>query len=261
VPFESVDNYQFAPGPEAPDDVVAAMREVVTALDRPLTVPADPDARARALRRLSEERIHAQRWLDDAGVTAVDLDPLVRTRSGDPALCALLAGYLRERRLEDMEADFAETYVSNARSGEVVKGHAIVLAELGLCPFSGTVVRDASLFHGRRAKDRRAQHLLSRMGFVQALFHRATPTDLRLFRGLGVDGPLPPPRPASFVSATFSFDVAIAHFHADRATAALYRQRLPVDRLFMTFVETSAMNRQFREAEAVLIGDPDNRAF
>jgi hypothetical protein len=261
VPFESVDRYQFVPGPDAPDGVVAAMREVVTALDRPLSVPADPAARAGALRRLGEERIRAGRWLDDAGVAAVDLDPLVRTRSGDPALCALLVSYLGERDLQDLEAEFAETYVSNPRSGEVVKGHAIVLAELGLCPFSGTVVRDASLFTGPGAKDRRGQYLLSRMGFVQALFHRATPTHAPLFRGLGVDGPLPPPRAASFESATFSLDVALAHFQADRATAALYRQRLPVDRLFMTFVETSAMNRQYREAEAVLIGDPDNRAF
>jgi hypothetical protein len=29
----------------------------------------------------------------------------------------------------------------------------------------------------------------------------------------------------------------------------------------MTFLETRAMNDRFREAEAVLIGDPDNRAF
>jgi hypothetical protein len=29
----------------------------------------------------------------------------------------------------------------------------------------------------------------------------------------------------------------------------------------MTFLETSAMNRQFQEAEAVLIGDPANAAF
>jgi hypothetical protein len=29
----------------------------------------------------------------------------------------------------------------------------------------------------------------------------------------------------------------------------------------MTFAETRAFNERFRESEAVLIGDPDNRAF
>jgi hypothetical protein len=70
-------------------------------------------------------------------------------------------------------------------------------------------------------------------------------------------------RPASFVSGSLSPGVAIAHFHAGPATstAALLRQPLPVDRLFMTFVETPAMNRQYLEAEAVLIGDPTSPVF
>jgi hypothetical protein len=41
----------------------------------------------------------------------------------------------------------------------------------------------------------------------------------------------------------------------------MWRQIVSPDRLFMTFLETAAMNRQFKEAEAVLIGDPANRAF
>lgn len=36
---------------------------------------------------------------------------------------------------------------------------------------------------------------------------------------------------------------------------ALWRQEVPVDRLFMTFLETAAMNAQFAEAEAVILGD------
>ena len=39
------------------------------------------------------------------------------------------------------------------------------------------------------------------------------------------------------------------------------RQLTPAERLLMTFLETPAMSRQFKEAEAVLIGDPLNRCF
>jgi len=31
--------------------------------------------------------------------------------------------------------------------------------------------------------------------------------------------------------------------------------------VFMTFLETAAMNRQFHEAEALVFEDPDNPAF
>jgi hypothetical protein len=102
------------------------------------------------------------------------------------------------------------------------------------------------------------------VAFVQALFERAEPIGVPLFRGLNVaTGPLPAPQPSSFVSASFSMDVAMAHFRAGppTSTAALFRQPLPHDRLVMTFVETAAMNRNYREAEAVLIGDPRNLAF
>ena len=43
--------------------------------------------------------------------------------------------------------------------------------------------------------------------------------------------------------------------------AAIWRQRTPVDRLFMTFLETAAHNERFLEAEAILIGDPASPAF
>jgi hypothetical protein len=40
---------------------------------------------------------------------------------------------------------------------------------------------------------------------------------------------------------------------ADAAAGALYQQRLQPGRLFKTFLETGAITRQYREAEAVLL--------
>jgi hypothetical protein len=36
---------------------------------------------------------------------------------------------------------------------------------------------------------------------------------------------------------------------------------VPAGRLFMTFLETAAMNRSYREAEAVLLGAPAGVVF
>ena len=65
------------------------------------------------------------------------------------------------------------------------------------------------------------------------------------------------------MSTTLSEAVAGGHFQGGPSTqvAVLWRQRVPSARLFMTFLETAAMNRQFKEAEAVVFGDPANRAF
>ena len=71
------------------------------------------------------------------------------------------------------------------------------------------------------------------------------------------------PSSSSFVSATFSSEVAAAHFEGGSTTwtAVQWRQTVPVTRLLMTFLETREMSCRFREAEVVLIGDPANRAL
>ena len=44
-------------------------------------------------------------------------------------------------------------------------------------------------------------------------------------------------------------------------TWAISRQTVPIRRVLMTYLETEAMNRPYREAEAVLLVEPENQAF
>jgi hypothetical protein len=61
--------------------------------------------------------------------------------------------------------------------------------------------------------------------------------------------------------AVTRFQFARDGLRAGGGSARLDRQIVPLERVFMTYLETAAMNRQFREAEAVLFEDPDNPAF
>jgi hypothetical protein len=193
----------------------------------------------------------------------VDLDRCIAARSGDPVVAKALEDFMADRRLAELDRQFAERFVTNPGSGELVKGHAIVLAELGVCRYRGRVLRDRHVFDGAWCKHSRAAHIIARLAFMRELWSSWGCTAAKVYRGMAVDGPLPAPAPSSFVSATFSAEVAEAHFRGapTTRTAALWRQSVPIDRLFMTFIETSAMNRRFLEAEAVLIADPGNRAF
>ena len=78
---------------------------------------------------------------------------------------------------------------------------------------------------------------------------------VRLDRGLSSEGELRPPDNGTFVSATFDPAVAKAHFHSagDESRGLLYRQTVPIERVFMTYLETRQMNESYREAEAVLL--------
>ena len=104
---------------------------------------------------------------------------------------------------------------------------------------------------------------MTRLAFSAELWSGRGEDTVTLYRGAAVEGPLPEPARSSFVSATFSREVAAAHFEGGPTTrtAVLWRQQVPITRVLMTFFETREMNRRFNEAEAVLIGDPGNRAF
>jgi hypothetical protein len=247
IEVERVGNFQFEPGQARADAaVVSTLDEAARRFDRHTHISCREEDRATTLARIDAERRRARTFLPGGR------DPF-----------DALEAYMAELGLAAMEEAFAERSVSNAASGELVKGHAIVLAQLGLCPYDGKIQRDPDLFAGDRSEERRSQHIVARLAFVRELFALEGVEHVTLYRGLATDAPLQLPRLRSFVSATFDRHVAEAHFAGGATTvaAALYRQSVPVDRLFMTYRETRAMNQQFRESEAVLIGDPNSPLF
>lgn len=259
-PFEAerVSHFQFPPdATRASAATVAALSVAVERFSRPLDIPIDPRARARTRARLRDEERRAAAVLGDA--PRIDLGG----RLGDTAVQAALHGYLATRGLTDLEARFAERYVSNPSSGELVKGHEIVIGRLGLVPYHGKVVRDPHLFAFDWSEERRAAHVVARIGFVRAMFRAAGHDRVWLYRGLAADGPLGAPPARTFVSTTF--DRAVAESVAGRGPATvvsvLIGQLVSVDRVFMTFIETAELNRVYHEAEAILLADRRSRAF
>lgn len=263
LPLDDVGRFQFAhAGSVVADGFLSELEQARRRFDRELVVDCDAAVRSRTLRQIDGRRGMVRERL--GSVARVDLAARVEAREGDARLFALADEVMDAVGVMDLEQRFTTTFVTNPRSGEFVKGHAIVLAELGLCPYRGKVVRDPDLFEEPWCKARRAEHLIARLAFTSELWSSvAGQGSVILYRGAAVDGPLPEPSPSSFVSATFSREVGASHFEGGPTTetAVLWRQRVPVRRLLMTFLETREMNRRFKEAEAVLIADPANRAF
>jgi len=259
IEVERVPHFQFPlDAPRADVATLAALAAAVDRFGRSLDIPIDHRARARTRARLRDEERRAAAMLGDAP-QHIDLGG----RLGDASVQLALHGYLAARGLTDVEARFAERYVGNPSSGGLVKGHEIVIARLGLVPYHGTVVRDPRLFAGDWSEERRAEHVVARLGFVRAMFRAAGQDRVWLYRGLTAEGPLGVPPARTLVSTTF--DRAVAESVAGRGHATvvsvLIGQLVPVDRVFMTFIETAELNGVYHEAEAVLLADRRNRAF
>jgi hypothetical protein len=259
LPFEDVSDFQFALGSAcASAGEVAAFEETARRLDQPLEIACDGATREQTEARLAKARARAVKWLEERSTFLFEGArslPLA-SREGDRRLWLDTRAYMNALELRDVEDAFAGGYVSNPRSNEMVKGHAIVLAELALVPYRGTVVRDPEVFSGAWSRARRADHVVARLAWVHAVYERTGNAEVTLFRGMALDGDLEVRHGRSLVSATFSEEVAHAMFDPAGTTRSgvLWRQRTPAKRLFMTYAETSQMNQAFKEAEAVLLG-------
>lgn len=263
--LEEIERFQFArDATPATDAALAELQHSAARFDRDLSIECDQAAREDSLLRLQQRCHDATAWL--AARTSelkVDVAEHIRRRDGHPRVYALLDDFLTEHDLLRLEHGFTESFVTNPRAGEIVKGHAIVLAELGLCDYRGKAPRDPDLFAGPWSRPRRGDHLLWRLAFTHALWRGLDRRELTLYRAAATDGAFQPLRPATLISATFSREVADSHFEGGPATrvAVLWRQRVPVERVLMTFLETQAMNQRFHEAEAVLLADSANGAY
>ncbi|HTV11367.1 MAG TPA: hypothetical protein VME20_05830 [Acidimicrobiales bacterium] len=263
LPLYGISAFQFPVGaPRAGEHDLATLRRGRERFDRDLTVDAEPGTRQATLASIAHRREDVASWLAARGPQA-DIAARIESREGDPSLYELAEEFFAERGLGELESCFSATFVSNPASGEVVKGHAIVAAELGLCPFRGKVARDPALFSGSWSRGRRGEHLTWRLALVQELWRSFGGEGLACYRGTASETPIEGGTKGSFVSATMSRAVAQAHFDGGPTTGfgAMWRQTLPLERLFMSFLETRAMNTKFREAEVVLIGDPANTVF
>ncbi len=257
VPVEEAGSYQFRPDAAlAAGRNLADLRAAAARGDVRVSMTAGPERRAATGRQLRAEQARAAAWLAGHGAPAsFDPRPLITDADGWPAARSWLREYLAARRMSSLDRQFARTWVSNPGSGELVLGHLIVMAELGLCSYAGRAPRDPATFRGGLTRPRRAAHVLARAAFTRALWALADPADPMLYRGLPLAGGREQ-RPVSLVSATFSRRVAESHFDTAMSGAAvLFRQRLPAARLFMTFLETDAMSLPFAEAEAVLFAE------
>lgn len=266
MPLEHADRFQLARGSAVATPAQQnSYQQAIARFDQPLRIEIDAGHAAATNVHLDAMRDEAAAWLSvhSTFLTSRAALPDPPTRDGDRRLQDDLQRYMDAHDLLEMESAVAEQYVRNPHSGEMVKGHRIVLAELGLVAYDGTIVRDPNLFEGRWSRKRRAEHILHRLAFVRAVLSALGIEAITLYRGCySSTGAIDPLRNVSFVSATTSIDVARSHFESDPTTnAVLMRQHVPIERVFMTYYETAEMNQHFREAEVVLLHETGNPMY
>jgi hypothetical protein len=254
-----VSKFQFSR--EAARASVEATRDLERQVHRfatPLVIEPDRDRTRATLADLQQREIQARAWIQGQEASLVRLagDGLMQDGQSELAV-AMFEEFMKGRGLLEMDHALASTWVSNPNSGETVKGHLIVMAEAGLAPFHGQIVRDPLTFAGPWSRERRTDHLLWRMAFLHALLSATGRCELELYRGISSDVDVAPSVGRVLESWSFSRQVAESVAGPVKPGRGRVVQvcRVSSRRAFMTCLETRAMNRQFIEAEAVLFAE------
>ncbi|SMP14807.1 hypothetical protein [Shimia sagamensis] len=247
--------------PTLPKASQEALQTASHRLNQPLHVPTDATQRANTKAQLTKLTAQAHAWLTNAGhlrAAAQSLETFSAFTDPDA-----LSAWLTHHDVQHIESDVATQYVSNPHAGETIKAHRLALADLGLCPFEGRILRDTTEITGNKSLPHRKRHILTRLAFLRAAFALLGMSHVPLYRVIYSDTALTPPRPNGFTSATFGQEVALRFLKAGQAKrhAALYWQHVPVTRLFMTHLETPQMRGLYDEREALLLSAPQGPLF
>lgn len=259
LPVESVSRFQFSRG--SPRASAEATRRLEVQVDRfatPLVIEPDRDRSGATLADLRQRHLETGVWLQDRETMLVRpaVEEQMRFGQSEQAV-AVFEEFMKARGLLEMDHVLASSWVSNPNSGETVKGHLVVMAEMGLAAFHGGIVRDPLTFAGPWSRDRRADHVLWRLAFLHAMLRAMGRQELELYRGISSDTGIAPSVGRVLESWSFSRQVAESIAGPFRSDGVHLVQACSVScrRAFMTCLETRAMNRQFLEAEVVLLAE------
>jgi len=181
----------------------------------------------------------------------------LQSEVGNSLIQKELTTYMKSQGLFELEKKTAEIIVTNAYSGEWVKGLGIVLAEIGLVPFKDKIPRTKDIFEGIGTKLLRRKYLIHRIAFIRAFFHLYGIDGVTLYRGMSTEGDwIQKTKTFSSWSTRLAVAQSFAVLDVDKYKQAyLIKRTINVNKIFMSFIETKEMNNQYKESEVLLLFD------
>lgn len=257
VPAENIQSYQVLIGSEELDfQTVQEIEATVKAFDQELHIDVSDEARVTTEREINVVQEAIEKWMRQHSTWmkqghVLDLD----SETGNRLLMDDLKRYMADAQLIELETEMAKQFVLNPYS-EWMKRMTITLAEMGVVAYKGKVPRGELRDQCDASQENRRTYLIHRMAFVRAFFSLNQIKEVQLYRGMTTEGEWRDFHDKSLTSWTFNPKVALSFCDLDKQNVYkngyILKRMIPVEALFMTYLETEEMNQQYLESEAVL---------
>jgi len=260
IPAEEISSYQFRKGCSllSRDEADKISKQCKT-LNQTLYISKDETAFAETEQNITCWEKVACEWIGrNSTFIKAGCKFDFSSEAGNELLFDDLESYLKAYDLLEMERITAEQYLLNPYSGEWIKAMKIVMAEMGMIVYKGPKLRKKDTLIGIGGKENREKYILARMGFVRSVFKMCACSEVPVFRGMS--SPIDfYETPQTLISTTFSVKTAIDFADMKQSStsrsAYVVKYTCPVEKLFMTFLETRQFNERYKEQEAIVIYD------
>lgn len=258
LPAESVKGFQFQKDSlRLSYDQIKQVNKHIIEFDKDIKIEAKETDRSNTEKEIKETKEKIEEWLKENSLFLKSGEEInFSSREGSKLLGKDLMNYMKYIGMLEEEIKTAETMVLNPNSGEWVKGMNIVLGEMGLVTYQGKMPRTKDIFKGLGDKNNRRKYLINRLAFIRAYFSMLDIDEVVLYRGMSNEKRWKKVN-RTYLPCTFSLEVAKAFSDFERESkyknSYLVKMTCPIDKLFMTYWETEAMNRQYKEAEALVL--------
>lgn len=172
-----------------------------------------------------------------------------------------LYSYLLENELASLDEKITGMIVSNPYGSEILKHLWFELAKLGFVRYENRKPKSLDYIpEGKKIET----YIIKRIAFVRALFEITGIYEIYTYRGVNS-----PYRwlsfPKAFSSWTFDYNVAsdLARINNedDMEVAYIMKRKTRISEIFLTSIETKAMNKVYNEKEVLLFANPGNGIY
>jgi len=258
LPFEDIVKFQFLDHEKSnQDDEVELYRKIIKSKQVPLHIRIKKKQQKETQRSINEIKKSIHEWLNKNSKFFQTNQPLIlEDKKGSNLLAKDLQRYMNHLNLLYLENETAEAFCLNPKSGELIKGMMICLAEMGLVDYHAYATRKASTFKNTYRKEIRKKYLLHRLAFVQALFEKVALKEIVVYRGMTSEKPFQVMK-RPIISTTLSLSTAKEFFDESNdkniKSSYLLKLTIPISQILMTYIETQHFNQQYLEQEVIML--------
>ena len=263
LPAEMVTRFQFDKGSKKlSKKSTDKIQKTIDRFSHFMRIDVSEDKKTKLEKELSRLTIDIKIWLKKySGFFSSGEKLNFKSDVGSRSLQKDLLNYMKSVELLEQEIKTTDILYLNPGSGEWIKGMRIVMAEIGLQSYKDKVPRTKDIFSGQGNKSVRKKYLLHRIAFVRAYFELLNIKNVTVYRGMRSEsGWTSPMYDKSFSSWSFNIKVAKANagFSKKFADSYLVKRTFPINKIFMTYFETTVMSKRYKEAEALILHDEND---